>query len=103
MQVAVSSLVVPPRGAIGNALHALTLLIARQLVAELEGLPGTIDFAIVPSLCPLAWSPYDFTHVREMIDTAEASTRSWIAQGGLQQRIIPDSIRAHNHAHEGSH
>src|ERR1043166_9379481 len=29
---------VPPKGAIANALHALTLLIARQLISELEGL-----------------------------------------------------------------
>src|SRR5260370_5202819 len=28
----------PPTGAVANALHALTLLIARQLVSELEGL-----------------------------------------------------------------
>jgi NTE family protein len=91
------SLSVPPRGAIGNALHALTLLIARQLVAELEGLPPEIDYAIAPSLCPLVWSPYDFGHVRQMIDTAEASTGSWIAAGGLATRVIPDELRAHSH------
>lgn len=94
------SLNAPPRGAIGNALHALTLLIARQLVAELEGLPSDVDYAIAPSLCPFAWSPYDFGHVREMIDTAEASTRSWIAAGGMSVREIPDGLRAHSHEPE---
>jgi predicted acylesterase/phospholipase RssA len=39
----------PPKGTIANALHALTLLIARQLVSELEGLDESIDFAIVPT------------------------------------------------------
>jgi NTE family protein len=88
----------PVRVAVGlGARHALTLLIARQLVAELEGLPPDVDYAIAPSLCPLAWSPYDFGHVREMIDTAEASTQAWIASGGLSARAIPDGLRAHSH------
>lgn len=87
----------PPRGAIANALHALTLLIARQLVGELEGLPGDIDYAIVPSLCPLAGSAYDFTRTGVMIDSAEVSTNAWIAAGGLQARVIPDQLRAHSH------
>lgn len=87
----------PPRGAISNALHALTLLIARQLVGELEGLTAHIDYAIVPSLCPLAGSAYDFTRTGALIDAAEASTRAWIADGGLRRRSIPDQLRAHSH------
>jgi NTE family protein len=51
----------PPAGAIANVLHALTLLIARQLVAELGFLDSTIDFAIVPTLCPHRVSAYDFS------------------------------------------
>src|SRR4030088_3567361 len=39
----------PPIGAVANALHALTLLIARQLVSELEGLdPGLEKFLVPP-------------------------------------------------------
>jgi NTE family protein len=93
----------PPQGIIANALHALTLLIARQLVAELEVLPAEIDYAIVPSLCPFAGSPYDFTRIGSMIDAAEASTASWIKVGGLDERVIPDGLRAHSHAHPHTH
>ena len=50
----------PPSGAVANALHALTLLIARQLVSELEGLDPSIEYFVVPPLCPLTGSPYDF-------------------------------------------
>lgn len=89
----------PPMGAIASAMHALTLLIARQLVSEIEGLPSSIDYAIVPTLCPLVGSPYDFTRTGAMIDAAEASTMSWIASGGLNSRVIPDSMRAHSHRH----
>ena len=51
----------PPKGAVANALHALTLLIARQLVDELENLDPGIEHYVVP-LCPLVGSPYDFSH-----------------------------------------
>jgi NTE family protein len=88
----------PPVGAIANALHALTLLIARQLVAELELLDSAIDFAIVPTLCPHRGSAYDFSRSAEMIEDAAESTRQWINGGGLDRREIPSSLRAHGHA-----
>ncbi len=91
------NLAVPPQGAAAAALHALTLLIARQLVSELESMPKAIDYAIVPSLCPLEGSPYDFKRVAAMIDAAHSSTRSWIDAGGLDTREIPDGLRAHKH------
>ena len=87
----------PPRGAIANALQALTLLIARQLVAELEALGPEIDYAIVPTLCPLNASPYDFSRSAELIESATQSTRAWIAAGGLTSRVIPNSLRPHHH------
>ena len=46
----------PPVGALANALHALTLLISRQLVSELENLGPEIAYFVVPPLCPLEGS-----------------------------------------------
>lgn len=89
----------PPNGAVANALHALTLLIARQLVAELEFLDEAIDFAIVPTLCPHVGSAYDFSRSAELIASAAESTRQWIADGGLHRREIPNALRAHDHSH----
>ena len=93
----VCALAEPPRGAIANALQALTLLIARQLVAELEALGPEIDYAIVPTLCPLNASPYDFSRSAELIEASAASTRAWVDGGGLNTRVIPNSLRPHNH------
>lgn len=93
----VCALVEPPRGAVANALQALTLLIARQLVTELEALDAAIDYAIVPTLCPLNASPYDFSRAAELIETSAASTRAWIDAGGLNARVIPNSLRPHHH------
>jgi NTE family protein len=87
----------PPVGAVANALHALTLLIARQLVSELEGLDPSIEYFVVPPLCPLVGSPYDFSRTSDHIVRAIQSTDAWLAQGGLEQRGIPDEMRPHNH------
>ncbi len=91
------ALATPPRGSIASALHALTLLIARQLVAEVEGLGTPIEYAVAPSLCPLDGSPYDFSRTVDLIAAAHASTRAWIDGGGLKRQEIPDGLRAHHH------
>jgi NTE family protein len=87
----------PPVGAVANALHALTLLIARQLVSELEGLDPGIEYYVVPPLCPLVGSPYDFSRTADHIERAIQSTDAWLAQNGLQQSAIPDEMRPHSH------
>src|SRR6476660_33695 len=87
----------PPVGAVANALHALTLLIARQLVSELEQLEPHIDYYVLPPLCPLVGSPYDFSRTADHIERAIRSTDAWLAQSGLEQGRIPDEMRPHSH------
>jgi NTE family protein len=87
----------PPVGAVANALHALTLLIARQLVSELEGLGPDVEYFVVPPLCPLVGSPYDFSRTSDHIERAIRSTDAWLAQSGLEQAGIPHEMRPHSH------
>jgi NTE family protein len=90
----------PPIGAVANALHALTLLIARQLVSELESLDPRIEFHVVPPLCPLVGSPYDFSRTADHIDRAVQSTDAWLSQNGLSaatESMIPGELRPHRH------
>jgi NTE family protein len=87
----------PPVGAVANALHALTLLIARQLVSELESLGPEIEYFVVPPLCPLVGSPYDFSRTSDHIARAIETTDAWLAQHGLQQGKIPGEMRPHSH------
>jgi NTE family protein len=87
----------PPVGAVANALHALTLLIARQLVSELESLGPEIEYFVVPPLCPLVGSPYDFSRTSDHIARAIQTTDAWLAQHDLQQGRIPDEMRPHGH------
>ncbi|MEW6766466.1 MAG: patatin-like phospholipase family protein [Pseudomonadota bacterium] len=87
----------PPVGAVANVLHALTLLIARQMTYELEDIDPSIEYYVVPPLCPLVGSPYDFSRTDEHIERAIKSTEKWIAEGGLAKREIPGEMRPHNH------
>jgi NTE family protein len=87
----------PPVGAVANALHALTLLISRQLISELENLGPDIEYYVVPPLCPLVGSPYDFSRTADHIARAIDTTDAWLADKGLQQSEIPHELRPHDH------
>lgn len=84
-----------PTGALASAFHALNLLVARQLVRDLEQLAGRVQVATVPPLCPLAVSAYDFSRAHELIERAAQGTRRWIESGGLEQQRIPGALRPH--------
>ncbi len=86
-----------PQSAIGAALHALNLLIARQLVTDLQRLDGEIEFHVVPPLCPLYRWPYDFSGTDELIERAAKSTRIWLERGGLEDGTIPGELQPHSH------
>lgn len=87
----------PPKGAIARVLHAITLLIANQIVRDLKELAGKVDISIVPSLCPLDVSPYDFSSAAQLIERAADNTQKWIEGGGLSRPDIPDSLLPHLH------
>jgi len=89
----------PPTGAVANALHALTLLIARQLISELEGLDGSVQYFVLPPLCPLLGSPYDFSHTDELIKRAIESTGEWLDGGGLEVPNTHAQLGLHKHGH----
>lgn len=87
----------PPVGAVATALHALTLLISRQMTVELQYLEPTIEYCVVPPLCPLVGSPYDFTRTDDHIERAIKSTEEWVADGGLEKGGIPGEMHPHQH------
>ena len=88
-----------PSGAIARAMHAVSMLVARQLVRDAEYWinNGRIVLRIVPALCPLAVSPYDYSAARELIDRARGSTQQWLEGGGLERAAIPTQIQEHRH------
>ena len=93
----------PPDGAVASALHALTLLIARQLLSELKELDGSsIEYFVLPPLCPLTGSPYDFSQTDALIDRAIKSTDAWISEGGLERKNVHTQLSIHKHSNQKS-
>lgn len=89
----------PPSGAVARALHAVTLLIAWQLIRDIERLPEEIELRMAPALCPLTVSPYDFSQSRALIARSTRSTQEWIAGGGLTERAAAGDLAPHHHFH----
>jgi len=66
-------------------------------VRDLKELAGKVDISIVPSLCPLGVSPYDFSSAKQLIERAADITRKWIEGGGLSRPDMPGSLLPHSH------
>jgi NTE family protein len=87
----------PPTRALGRAMHAITLLGARQLRSDFERYAGSVAIHVVPPLCPVGHSAYDYSHGAELIGRAREVTRSWIGSGGLSRPDFPDMLSPHAH------
>lgn len=88
----------PPRGAIAFALHALNLLVMRQLVNDIEHFSARAEIVVLPPLCPITISSYDFSQTAELVRRAEATTRLFLQRGGLQRRGAPEELLPHEHS-----
>jgi NTE family protein len=70
----------PPSGAIGMALHALTILLQRQLIVDVERNEHRAEIHVMPPLCPLSVFPGDFGHSAELIERARTVTREHLSK-----------------------
>lgn len=87
----------PPRGVVATALHALNLLIMRQMVDDIRQFSSQAKIVVVPPLCPLDVSIFDFSHTGELIERAEASTHTWLDGGGAEEAAAPTALLPHRH------
>ena len=87
----------PPTSPLGMALHTFTHLIARHLVRDIERFADAVSIVVVPPLCPLDVSPYDFSQSAMLIARATECTRDWIQGGGISRCGVPMALAAHSH------
>jgi NTE family protein len=84
-----------PRGSLGMALHALSLLTQRRLIEDIEKHQGDAKLVVLPPPCPLAVAPIDFSRADELIERGHEDTRAFLASGGADRP--PIRMRVHRH------
>ena len=86
-----------PRHPVGRAMHAISLLGARQLRQDYAHYRDRAQIHVVPPLCPLAQSSYDYSQGAALIDAARTTTRRWLDGGGLSLEEFPRELELHSH------
>ena len=86
----------PPDGALGMALHAISLLTHRRLIDDIERHRADAQLIVLPPPCPLNVQPIDFAHADALIDQRALHDAREFLDGGGEER---PPIRMHMHRH----
>jgi NTE family protein len=68
----------PPRGAVAMLLHAMSLLVMRRLLVDVEALRERAELIVLPPPCPQAITPIDFSHADELIRRGYEDSRDYL-------------------------
>jgi len=75
------ALPIPPSKPLAVAVQALSLLVQRRLITDVELYADRVDLVVLPPLCPLRISATDFRHATELRRRAHASAVNWLDSG----------------------
>lgn len=78
-----------PNGALGMAVHAMSLLMQQRLLADIEKFRDAAQLVVLPAPCPAGIQPTDFSHADELI--AAGYRRACEA---LDRGAVPRSVPA---------
>ena len=84
-----------PRTALGMAVHAVSLLVQRRLVDDVERHRDDAQIIVLPPPCPLDVQPIDFGRADELIAQAAQDARRFLDSGGEERPSI--AMRTHAH------
>jgi NTE family protein len=87
----------PPRSAVAMLLHAMSLLIMRRLLFEVEALRDRADLIVLPPPCPQAITPIDFSHPDELIRRGHEGSRDYLDAVAAGRAPVPLSMVMHDH------
>jgi NTE family protein len=57
---------------------------------------GLVTLRIVPTLCPLEISPYDYSAAASLISRAKLRAQRWLEEGGMGRPGTPAALREHH-------
>src|SRR5215218_6181287 len=82
----------PPRGAVAVLLHAMSLLVMRRLLVEVEALRDSAELIVLPPPCPQPITPIDFSHADELISRGYEGSRAHLAALASDWAQVPSSM-----------
>jgi NTE family protein len=86
-----------PRGAVAMVLHAMSLLVMRRLLVEVELLRDRAELIILPPPCPLSVAPIDFSHAEELVRRGYEDSRDYLDALDAGQAPTPLPMTMHDH------
>ena len=86
-----------PGGAVAMLLHAMSLLVMRRLLLEVEALRDRAELIVLPPPCPLTVAPIDFSHADELIRHGYEDSRDYLDAVERGEAPVPLPMAMHDH------
>jgi NTE family protein len=87
----------PPRGAVAMLLHAMSLLVMRRLLVEVDALRDRAELIVLPPPCPLTIAPIDFSRADELIRRGYEGSSEYLAAVDAGDAPVPLPLSMHTH------
>ena len=87
----------PPKGVVEMALQTLNLAVSHRLKFDMEKYIHSIEIIVLPVLCPLDVSIFNFSRTEELIHRSEKNVTQWIQNNGMNGAGNPEFLRPHYH------
>jgi NTE family protein len=91
------ALTIPPSRPLAVAVQALTLLVQRRLITDVELYADRVDIVVLPPLCPLRIAATDFRHAAELVRRSRADAASWLDSGAAHDPRPERILGMHGH------
>jgi NTE family protein len=88
-----------PKGAVAMLLHAMSLLVMRRLIVDVEHLRDAAELIVLPPPCPLSIAPIDFSHTAELIDRGYGESDAYLDSLDAGEAPAPLPMTMHSHQH----
>ena len=87
----------PPHGALAMMVHALTVLIRRRMLDDIDHHVGDARLVVLPPPCPLRVSPMDFSRADDLIAAGLEGARAHLAADPSVSLGAHHPLRTHAH------
>jgi NTE family protein len=87
-----------PRGAVNMMLHAMSLLVMRRMLVEIEELRDRAELIVLPPPCPLMITPIDFSHGDELIRRGYEDSSEYLDAVARGEAPVPLLMKMHQHS-----